>query len=106
MTVLLGLWDTAGQEDYEWVATSLPVMWVLTIWDSRLRPLSYPQTDVFLLCFSLTSPPSFENIKSKVSTRHHDTAMSDAWQWFPEVQHHCEHHPRPFLAGVQRTDPL
>jgi GTPase SAR1 family protein len=33
---------------------------------SRLRPLSYPQTDVFLLCFSLTSPASFENIKSKV----------------------------------------
>ena len=46
----LGLWDTAGQEDYD-----------------RLRPLSYPQTDVFLICFSLVSPPSFENVKTKVS---------------------------------------
>ena len=31
---------------------------------SRLRPLSYPQTDVFLACFSVVSPPSFENIKT------------------------------------------
>jgi hypothetical protein len=28
--------------------------------------LSYPQTDVFLLCFSIVSPPSFENIAAKV----------------------------------------
>ena len=34
----LGLWDTSGQEDID-----------------RLRPLSYPQTDVFLICFSLVS---------------------------------------------------
>src|SRR5271154_146974 len=47
----LGLWDTAGQEDYD-----------------RLRPLSYPQTDIFLICFSLVSPPSFENVKTKVSS--------------------------------------
>lgn len=53
----LGLWDTAGQEDYD-----------------RLRPLSYPQTDVFLVCFSIISPASFENVKSK---------------WYPEIQHHC-----------------
>lgn len=42
----LGLFDTAGQEDYD-----------------RLRPLSYPQTDVFLICFSVNSPASFENVK-------------------------------------------
>ncbi len=40
----------AGQEDYD-----------------RLRPLSYPQTDVFLVCFSVVSPASFENVKEKVS---------------------------------------
>lgn len=54
----LGLWDTAGQEDYD-----------------RLRPLSYPQTDVFLICFSLVSPPSFENVKTKVS-------IGFSWGWF------------------------
>ena len=48
-TVSLGLWDTDGQESYD-----------------RLRPLSYPQTDVFLICFSLVSPLSFENVKIKV----------------------------------------
>ncbi len=32
----------------------------------RLRPLSYPKTDVFLLCFSLVWPTSYENIKNKV----------------------------------------
>ncbi len=39
-----------GQEDYD-----------------RLRPLSYPQTDVFLVCFSSVSPASFENVKEKVN---------------------------------------
>lgn len=52
----LGLWDTAGQEDYD-----------------RLRPLSYPQTDVFLICFSIISPASFENVRAK---------------WYPEIRHH------------------
>mmetsp|Transcript_4259 Transcript_4259/g.6706 ORF Transcript_4259/g.6706 Transcript_4259/m.6706 type:complete len:1197 (-) Transcript_4259:91-3681(-) len=53
----LGLFDTAGQEDYD-----------------RLRPLSYPQTDVFLICFSVASPNSFHNVSSK---------------WLPEIQHHA-----------------
>lgn len=68
----LGLFDTAGQEDYD-----------------RLRPLSYPQTDVFLVCFSLTSRSSFENIKDK---------------WVPEITHHC---PRvPFIIVGTQCDVL
>ncbi|KAK8284660.1 hypothetical protein V6Z12_D08G175200 [Gossypium hirsutum] len=47
-TVNLGLWDTAGQEDY-----------------NRLRPLSYRGADVFLLAFSLISRPSYENVSKK-----------------------------------------
>ena len=53
----LGLFDTAGQEDYD-----------------RLRPLSYPQTDVFLVCFSVVNTASFENVKEK---------------WVPEILHHA-----------------
>lgn len=44
----MALWDTAGQEDYD-----------------RLRPLSYPDTDVILMCFSIDSPDSLENIPEK-----------------------------------------
>merc|ERR1719384_57750 len=51
--ISLALWDTAGQEDYD-----------------RLRPLSYPATDVFLACFSTISPSSMKNVSLK---------------WMPEI---------------------
>ena len=54
-------WDTAGQEDYD-----------------RLRPLSYPDTNVILMCFSIDSPESLENIADK---------------WAPEVKHFCPNVP-------------
>mmetsp|Transcript_10655 Transcript_10655/g.14597 ORF Transcript_10655/g.14597 Transcript_10655/m.14597 type:complete len:151 (+) Transcript_10655:3-455(+) len=65
----LGLWDTAGPEDYD-----------------RLRPLSYPQTDVFLICFSLVSRSAYENVSAK---------------WYPEVAHHCPNTPI-ILVGTKR----
>lgn len=40
--------------------------------------MSYPQTDVFLICFSLVNPASFENVRAK---------------WYPEVRHHCPSTP-------------
>ncbi|XP_049848414.1 rho-related protein racC-like [Schistocerca gregaria] len=46
--VLLRLWDTAGQEDYD-----------------RLRPLSYPGADLILICFSTVSPVSLNMIREK-----------------------------------------
>jgi len=68
--IYLGLWDTAGQEGYD-----------------RLRPLSYPQTDVFLICFSITSPNSFTNIEQK---------------WKPELNHHAN--GVPFLIVGTKSD--
>jgi len=55
--VNLGLWDTAGSEEYD-----------------TLRPLSYPGTDVFLVCFSIFSPESFENVLKK---------------WYKEITEHA-----------------
>jgi len=72
--VELVLWDTAGQEDYD-----------------RLRPLSYPDTNVLLLCFSISSPDSLENIPER---------------WVPEVKHFCPKVP-VVLVGCKkdlRTD--
>ena len=65
----LGLWDTAGQEEYD-----------------RLRPLSYPQTDVFLACFSIISPSSFANIETR---------------WISELKHHCPDTPI-ILVGLKQ----
>lgn len=72
---LLGLYDTAGQEDYD-----------------RLRPLSYPMTDVFLICFSVVNPASFQNVRE---------------EWVPELQEYAPSVPY-LLIGTQidlRDDP-
>lgn len=55
--VSLALWDTAGQEEY-----------------ARLRSLSYPETDVFIICFALNSMASLDNVRTK---------------WAVELSHSC-----------------
>jgi len=64
--VNLGLWDTAGSDEY-----------------NALRPLSYPGTDVFLICFSIFSPESLENVVKK---------------WVPEIQEHAPGTPMILVA--------
>ena len=46
--VELSLWDTAGQEEFD-----------------RLRSLSYDNTHAIMLCFSVDSPQSLENVETK-----------------------------------------
>ena len=68
--VSLMLWDTAGQEDYD-----------------RLRPLSYPGTDVFLICYAIDLRSSYHNVKQK---------------WIPEITHHCPN--VPFILVATKCD--
>ena len=74
LQVELALWDTAGQEDYD-----------------RLRPLSYPDTDVILMCYSIDNPDSLENIYEK---------------WWHEVRHFCPNVPIVLVGNKKdlRTD--
>jgi len=55
--VELSLWDTAGQEEFD-----------------RLRSLSYDNTHAVMLCFSVESQQSLENIESK---------------WKQEIEENC-----------------
>ncbi|KAK6205110.1 small GTPase superfamily [Scheffersomyces amazonensis] len=57
-SVQLSLWDTAGQEEFD-----------------RLRSLSYADTHCIMLCFSIDSADSLENVQSK---------------WVGEITDHCE----------------
>jgi Ras homolog gene family, member A len=71
----LHVWDTAGQEDYD-----------------RLRPLSYPETDVVVVSFAIDSPDSLDNVQEK---------------WMSEVLHFNQGVPI-VLAGLKsdlRDDP-
>lgn len=51
----------------------------------RLRPLSYPMTDVFLICFSVVNPASFQNVRE---------------EWVPELQEYAPSVPY-LLIGTQ-----
>lgn len=53
----LHLYDTSGRDDYD-----------------RLRPLSYQNVNLVLICYDVTCPSSFDNVLIK---------------WYPEVHHFC-----------------
>ena len=67
--IVLSLWDTAGQEEFD-----------------RLRTLSYADTHVIMLCFSVESRDSLENVQDK---------------WWDEIARHCEGTTSlPILLGL------
>jgi Ras-related C3 botulinum toxin substrate 1 len=67
--LMLNLWDTAGQEEYD-----------------NLRPLSYPGTHAFLVCYSIERRTSLENVTDK---------------WIPELKHHVQK-PLNILVGLKK----
>ncbi|KAL4647331.1 rho-related GTP-binding protein RhoU-like [Arapaima gigas] len=66
--VRLQLCDTAGQDEFD-----------------KLRHFCYPRTDALLLCFSVVSPASFQNVWEK---------------WLPEIRRRCPQVP-VLLVGTQ-----
>ncbi|PMD39308.1 hypothetical protein L207DRAFT_429515 [Hyaloscypha variabilis F] len=58
VSIELSLWDTAGQEEFD-----------------RLRSLSYDDTHAIMLCFSIDSKDSLENVESK---------------WVGEIAENCQ----------------
>ncbi|KAM3161625.1 GTP-binding protein RHO4 [Lachancea thermotolerans] len=64
----LALWDTAGQEEY-----------------NRLRPLSYTDVDLLMVCYSVDSKTSLHNVQEL---------------WIPEVRHFCPDTPI-MLVGLK-----
>mmetsp|Transcript_20622 Transcript_20622/g.28955 ORF Transcript_20622/g.28955 Transcript_20622/m.28955 type:complete len:253 (+) Transcript_20622:189-947(+) len=65
------LWDTAGQEDYETIRVTT----------------CFPNTHVFILCFSVVHPDSFHNIKQK---------------WLEELKRACP--DTPYILVGTKTD--
>ncbi|KAL2866204.1 Rho family protein [Aspergillus lucknowensis] len=67
---VLGLWDTTAEQGY-----------------TRLTPVWYPQTDVFLVCFAINSYVSFDNVVER---------------WIPRARHIVPH-ARCLVVGT-KTD--
>mmetsp|Transcript_2515 Transcript_2515/g.3328 ORF Transcript_2515/g.3328 Transcript_2515/m.3328 type:complete len:181 (+) Transcript_2515:51-593(+) len=67
--VYLGVWDTVGCDDHD-----------------AIRPLHYPNTNVYLICFSVSNRKSFEQVSNK---------------WLPEVKRYGTNAP-VVLAGLKR----
>ena len=85
-TVELALWDTAGQEEYD-----------------RLRPLSYPETDLLFVCFAIDCPNSLENVMDKVCSfpvLRNGTFITDQPPFSGTLKYSTSARPRPSCSSV------
>ncbi|XP_005089068.1 rho-related GTP-binding protein RhoN [Aplysia californica] len=57
----MSIWDTSGDVGYD-----------------RVRPLSYTEADLVIICFAIDRPESMEEVVAK---------------WYPEVKEHCPNQP-------------
>ncbi|KTD09186.1 Ras family protein [Legionella gratiana] len=67
-TVALDLWDTVGSEEY-----------------ARIRSLSYPNTDAFIVCYNVCDKRSLDHVQEF---------------WYPELHHHCPN-AKIILVGLK-----
>ncbi|KAL5007523.1 hypothetical protein ScPMuIL_016329 [Solemya velum] len=68
--IQMSIWDTSGDTGYD-----------------RVRPLSYTDADLVVICFSVADPDSMANVVTK---------------WFPEVREYCP--VQPVLLVGCKTD--
>ncbi|KAK1341583.1 hypothetical protein QTO34_017998 [Cnephaeus nilssonii] len=62
-----------------YTTNAFPGEYIPTVFDNySANVMVDSKPDVFLICFSLVSPASYENVRAK---------------WFPEVRHHCPSTP-------------
>jgi Ras family protein A len=74
--VEIALWDTVDQEDYD-----------------RLRPLSYSNSHVILICYAIDTPESLTSVTERASSNPTSSAVTlfetdtRAWQWIAEASY-------------------
>ncbi len=66
--------------------------------NQRQRVSLYPGTDVFVVCYSIISPYSFDNVRTKVSFPPFPLTL----QWLPEVSRYCDEKAKIVLVGTKR----
>lgn len=70
--VHLGFWDTSGREEYD-----------------HLRPLSYPDSSIIILCFAIDNRESFLDVTRR---------------WYPEIMAFCSAPRVPILLVGCKAD--